>query len=1107
MCNKLTWLHISDIHFHPKTEWRDSVVRSGLLTYLTQTFDRDDSLRPDLIFCTGDIAYGETGSSPLVDQYEQAKTFLDELLVVCGRGGIPLSKDRLFVVPGNHDVNRKSKNSHAQATLTQWAKAASNYALTINQEFNDRTQEFKDAVRRLDEYAQFVREYLPHQQDAQGRHCYANIVEIDSLDGLKVGIAGFNSAWSCAGPEDDRTVWLAAEWQFNAARKGIGEADVRIGLIHHPVDWLNEADRDIATRRISTDFHFWLHGHSHNAWVVPAQSHVVIAAGAVGAQSSEEFGINLVRVNFSESNGTVDLHEHRAGGTSWKAATVETHAPDGHWPFQLPANLRKPVTLPPQVPFRAVGDEEYFEQDMAPSRACSQNQFLALVDNYSDNLPTDLRRIMVGEIATHAWETIVFAPYFANVLITHLTTAQNGIAPIVITLCKVSIGQLITPNELTTFLDALDRETASASAASRWPYLLLALRMIKHVFYHRQDLAGSLPVQDKLRAWVALEDDFLDKSCVDLRLRHLCDYISISEESLKPITLACDRYLRYNQTEPLSQLYPLIAFPLSAASNGKIDDVIAEINRIAKLCKDSIDCRWCVTAWLRIVPLLRDSTAGEIDSVDDLQSLIDQFDPSLTRKSAQLQFLYLNSFLRSFVRSRSLSFLSRYEEDFSTKRHRLRPPQISHLQLEYASCLYLFCQYSDAEALHSLKIVRLATNREKPINDPLFANPLIADFTTLQADIAVGSDLRRNLFRWLIAYTQKLSSIFAKPLIEQNHLRLGQFRVAPKVYHNRRLFGSAVLVSLEAAIDNLSQYSAAFCAHSCTGFELIPRGHHIALLKAYLSRALEADRYSLLRNAIYIGKGLYYWHNYGLSTDAAQVRECEETFARATNIGTSQPRLFWIYYAAAQFKERPHEQRFINELSDYFEHISHKNYQLALRQGEDVVLQFPDVVVDSARRNAETSLIAAVLSNELTNAEVWNVLGTTVFNNRAEKETRSLEQAANFYTAAKCFARSNREYDQKYCYNYIRCKAMICDLKKQPPDDFFVRDTAFYLRRSDAALFAYHKECLTPFFDLVRRYWSKVSKETRSHIQGIIRDKHWVKKSCQSTRDILTLQV
>jgi predicted MPP superfamily phosphohydrolase len=351
---EITWLHISDIHFYPKTEWRDSTTRSGFLTYLKDAFDRNDSLRPDLIFCTGDIAYGETGWSSLINQYGQAQKFFDELLHVCGRGGKPLSKDRLFVVPGNHDVNRENINAHAQKTLTEWAKTPKDHASTINQDINDRTKEFKEAVQRLSEYAQFVEEYLPSQHDPNERHCYTKIVDIK---GLKVGIAGFNSAWTCAGPEDDRTIWLPAEWQFNTAREGIESTDLRIGLIHHPVDWFNEVDRDIATRRISTDFHFWLHGHSHNTWVVPAQTHVIIAAGAVGAQASEEFGINLVRINISKPNGTVDLHEHRAGDTSWKRATVGTHAPDGHWPFALPANLR--------TPSRAVEDEEYFEQDVS----------------------------------------------------------------------------------------------------------------------------------------------------------------------------------------------------------------------------------------------------------------------------------------------------------------------------------------------------------------------------------------------------------------------------------------------------------------------------------------------------------------------------------------------------------------------------------------------------------------------------------------------------------------------------------------------------------------------------------------------------------------------
>lgn len=339
MNTTLKWLHISDIHFSSQTEWRDSIARDSLVEYLMAIFKKDSSFRPDFIFCTGDIAFGESGALLLSDQYEQAKKFFDKLLDACGQDeSNPLPKDRLFVVPGNHDINRKNVNNDAQETLTRWAEKSSDYVDKINERFAAQTQEFKDAMKRLNEYDQFVKSYLPHQIDNNGRHCFSNIVDIN---GVKVGIAGFNTAWSCAGPEDDRTLWLAAECQFNATNRDLKNTDLRIGLIHHPLDWLNQTERELATRRISTDFHFWLHGHSHKAWVVPTQTNVIIAAGAVGAKNSEEFGINLTKINFSEFNGKVYLHQRKAGGASWTIAPVEVHAPDGQWPLEsLPSSLK-----------------------------------------------------------------------------------------------------------------------------------------------------------------------------------------------------------------------------------------------------------------------------------------------------------------------------------------------------------------------------------------------------------------------------------------------------------------------------------------------------------------------------------------------------------------------------------------------------------------------------------------------------------------------------------------------------------------------------------------------------------------------------------------------
>jgi predicted phosphodiesterase len=343
--SQLTWLHLSDIHFHPKLKWRDGHSQDQLLSYLAQCFKDEPHLRPDLVFCTGDIAFGALPKAPLSGQYAQAKQFFDELLRVCGKDGVALAKERLFVVPGNHDIDRGLINQSAQNDLYGKTADSAAHVDAINKRFAGRQLEFQDDIRRLAEYGKFVKSYLPHQHDEQRRICYALTVAVGDL---QVGIAGLNSAWSCAGNEDDRKLWLAAEWQFNNAQTALKVAPLRIALMHHPIDNLNLTERDTVTRRLASDFHFFLHGHAHNAWVEPSTC-ITVAAGAVGAQSKDEFGINLVRLDLATGKG--EVHLHRYDKTGWMIAPVPTHAPKAIWPFALPNVLLKNLEdVVPQVP-------------------------------------------------------------------------------------------------------------------------------------------------------------------------------------------------------------------------------------------------------------------------------------------------------------------------------------------------------------------------------------------------------------------------------------------------------------------------------------------------------------------------------------------------------------------------------------------------------------------------------------------------------------------------------------------------------------------------------------------------------------------------------------
>ncbi len=325
------WLHLSDIHFHGKDAWRDTRAREELLIYLKLMFDNGDIARPDLVFCTGDIAFGETKAEALKQQYESAKDFFTRLMDVCG---LPIS--RLFVVPGNHDVNRDVVDEDAQAALVALAQESRIHMARVNQRLETKPNVFLNAMKRLQAYQDFVQEFLPHQFDKEGRCFFTALIDVQ---GKKLGIAGFNSAWSCAGPEDDRNLWLGAEWQFKRAWDQLKAADIKFGLIHHPIDWLNVAEREVATPYIARDFDFWLHGHAHNAWVEALGNHVRIGAGAVGAEVSAEFGINLVKLHLDDASIKSEVHLHQYSG-GWTIQPIAGLAPRGIWPFALPERVR-----------------------------------------------------------------------------------------------------------------------------------------------------------------------------------------------------------------------------------------------------------------------------------------------------------------------------------------------------------------------------------------------------------------------------------------------------------------------------------------------------------------------------------------------------------------------------------------------------------------------------------------------------------------------------------------------------------------------------------------------------------------------------------------------
>jgi CheY-like chemotaxis protein len=340
---QLTWLHISDLHFHPPNYGTD-IVLENLLDDIKQQMVKHD-LNLDFVAVTGDVAH--TGN---MSQYKHAIDFFDRLLQVTG-----LQKRQLFVVPGNHDID--------------WAlikdEVATEHTETLtNKEVVDSTLGKPSALRRIlgkfRHYKRFVNTYLVDSEKTPLHPCDHNhlfFTETIKKGESRIGLLGLNSAWMSAYKwrpgehrkgADDRHNLILGRRQLREALKEIEgpRLDVVIALMHHPTEWLkDEIDREEIEALLEQNCHFILRGHLHDNKVIqqktPGGDAMTITAGASFKTRGNDLdynGYNFVRLDFESDEGTIYLRCYSKKHKEFWTADVFSY-PDleeGHLTFPLP---------------------------------------------------------------------------------------------------------------------------------------------------------------------------------------------------------------------------------------------------------------------------------------------------------------------------------------------------------------------------------------------------------------------------------------------------------------------------------------------------------------------------------------------------------------------------------------------------------------------------------------------------------------------------------------------------------------------------------------------------------------------------------------------------
>lgn len=263
----LRLVHLSDIHFSRRHDEGphdlDADVRDQLRLDLVRLRENLGEMHGILV--TGDIAFSGQAA-----EYQTAARWLEQLC-----SDIDLGSEQVWVVPGNHDVDRHVVRSSRllQVTHTRLRECPhSELSGELRALLRDDDAAGDLLFTPMSAYNEFAAAYQCTTTPERPVWDYTLCLN----DGSELVLWGLNSAL-ISDQEDRRGNLILGEMQV----AGMRERDDRvyITLCHHPPVWLR--DHDTVQRALAARAHVQLFGHAHiyEPWTI--NDRVRIVAGAV----------------------------------------------------------------------------------------------------------------------------------------------------------------------------------------------------------------------------------------------------------------------------------------------------------------------------------------------------------------------------------------------------------------------------------------------------------------------------------------------------------------------------------------------------------------------------------------------------------------------------------------------------------------------------------------------------------------------------------------------------------------------------------------------------------------------------------------------------------
>lgn len=321
----VNWLHISDLHLGCEGAITN-MMRDELPGYL-----RELGVKCDYVFCTGDIRTANV--SPNIFTNEMAAY----LKSICE--AVQTSVDRLYIVPGNHDVNRDIDGR--QDAIKKVLYAGNGYYKP-----NEGVIEQEDMSVIMAGEKDFV-SFLGWIYDEDRLKLYGNPEKPHfNIETEHFNILHVNTNIAYARGQESNDLYVGTKFLYDAVRT-LNKNKPTILLSHYPVTSLMQGEKKVLSTMLQHNrVRLWLAGHEHDQVLQKVHYIYSLQAGALRNEQDVRSSVLLGRYDPTTCACFVNAHTwFEEGWAKYPYVDLE-NTPQDVFSINLSPKLNDKVAIP-----------------------------------------------------------------------------------------------------------------------------------------------------------------------------------------------------------------------------------------------------------------------------------------------------------------------------------------------------------------------------------------------------------------------------------------------------------------------------------------------------------------------------------------------------------------------------------------------------------------------------------------------------------------------------------------------------------------------------------------------------------------------------------------